>query len=412
MDVRGGERGAGVDTFAEAEAIVDRFGPRPPGSDAERRAAGHLVGRLRDLGREAEVEPFSAWPGWPFAYAVHAGLGIAASVLAVSAAVPAAALALTAVVLTFLDASGVLPTTRRLLGRRSSQSVVSWRRRELPGALLLVAHYDSGPTGLGGTEAWRRRRARLERLIRRPIGPLAPLAWSLVAVLACCLLRVAGTSGTLLTVAQFVPTVVLIVAVPLLLDLALSAAEPGENDNASGVALALRLADRLEAEPPRHFGVHVILTGSQKAVAQGMRSFLRRHRGQLAGESTVVLNLDEVGDGGVRHTTREGPLFVLHSHRELGELCAEIAEDDEGSGSRPLVNRAASDGYAARSAGMPSLTVTCRDELGVAGRRLDEESLARAESFCLELIRRLDAQIGPDLAAAFDETVLSDAGEP
>ena len=56
-----------IDTFAEAEALVDGFGGRASGSDSERRAARHLAGRLRALGREAELEPFSAWPAWQLA---------------------------------------------------------------------------------------------------------------------------------------------------------------------------------------------------------------------------------------------------------------------------------------------------------------------------------------------------------
>ncbi len=122
-----------IDTFAEAERLVDDFGPRGPGTDAERRAASHLAGRLGELGREAETESFSTWPGWPLAYALHAGLAIAGSALAVDLPVAGAALALAAVLLTLLDASGVLLTTRRLFGRRASQNVVSWGDRDAPG---------------------------------------------------------------------------------------------------------------------------------------------------------------------------------------------------------------------------------------------------------------------------------------
>ena len=35
----------------------------------------------------------------------------------------------------FLDLAGISPTTRRLLGRRASQNVVSWGDRDMPGAL-------------------------------------------------------------------------------------------------------------------------------------------------------------------------------------------------------------------------------------------------------------------------------------
>ena len=59
-----------LDTFAEAEALADEIGPRPAGSDAERRAARHLAGRLEGLGREVVVEPFAVWPAWQVGYAI------------------------------------------------------------------------------------------------------------------------------------------------------------------------------------------------------------------------------------------------------------------------------------------------------------------------------------------------------
>ena len=60
--------------------------------------------------------------------------------------------------------------------------------------------------------------------------------------------------------------------------------------------------------------------------------------------------------------------------------------------------RSPNDGYAARAAHLPAITITCRDNRGYASRRLTERSLAQAEAFCLELIRRLDAEVGPDLS--------------
>jgi hypothetical protein len=345
-----------LDAFSEAEALVDGVGPRPPGSDAERRAARHLAGRLEGLGREVVVEPFPVWSAWPAGSSINAVMAVVGSVLAVSSATLGAGLVLLATVLTFLDLSGITPTTRRLLGRRASQNVVSWGDREKPGALVLVAHYDSGPT-----RAW----------------PLRPLFWALLALLVCCVLRVGGMSGTALTVLQFVPTVVLIGYVPLLLDIALSPAAPGENDNASGVALVLRLAERLASL--EGFGVHVVFTGSQKAMAQGMRAFLKKHRRQFARERTVVVNLDSVGSGELQLTKKEGPLLSVRSHPQLIGLMDVPT----------TVNREPSDGYAAASAQLPAVTVTC------GGARLEEDNLAEVEEFCVEFVERVDEELSP-----------------
>jgi Peptidase family M28 len=400
-----------VDYLAEIDALTD-VGRRAPGSDAERRGAAHLKQRLESLGRQAQLESIDVWPAWPLAYAILAALAVVGSVLSVSVPALGAALALTATLLTFLDAGVLLPTLRRLLGRRASQNVVSWGDRDRPGLLVLFAHYDAGRGGIALGPKAEARRAAIGKLVRRPIGPLEPLFWAELAVLICCVLRLAGLSGLLLTVLQFIPTVLLIVAVALLLDIALSPTRGGENDNATGAALALRLAERLGGGRLDHFDVHVVLTGGQKAVAAGSRAFLKRHKRDLGRERTVILNLDAVGSGTVRYTSREGPLVAIRSHPQLVKLCKAIAEDDEEEnafGAHPMANRSPSDGYAARSAGLPAITIGCRGRLDYVPARVDAEAIERAEGFCAELIRRLDAEVGPDLAAPVEETVLSEA---
>jgi hypothetical protein len=350
-----GHTPAVIDAFAEAEALVDEFGPRAPGSDSERRAARHLAGRLEGLGREVEIESFSVWPGWAAGYALNLVLAVIGSVLAVSSAKLGTGLVLAATVLTFLDLAGIAPTTRRLFGRRASQNVVSWGDRDMAGALILVAHCDTGPV-----------RTR----------PLRPMFLALLVLLACCVLRAAGMSGTALTVIQFIPTVALIVYVALLFDIALSPAGAGENDNASGAGLVLRLAERLDGELD-YFGVHVLFTGSQKAMAQGMRAFLKAHRKELKPSDTVVLNVHAAGGGEVRLTKKEGPLLGVRSHPRL----VDAADVDT------VTLREPTDGYAAGSARLPSITVTGTDD------RLEEDTLAAAEEVCAGIVEAIDEEL-------------------
>ena len=293
-------------------------------------------------------------PGGRPAYAINAGVAVVGGVLAVYAAALGTGIVLIALILTFLDAAGITPTTRRLLGRRASQNVVSFGDREMPGALVLVAHYDSGPT-----------RSR----------PLWPMFLAMVILLAMCVARVAGMSGVALTFVQFIATVVLIVYVALMLDIALSPASQGESDNASGVGVVLRLAERLT--DLNYFGVHIVFTGAQKARAQGMRAFLQTHRKQFAPGETIVINIDAVGGGELRETKKEGPLLTVSSHPQLtGNLDSD-----------PFVNREASDGYAAASAGLPSVTFAGTTD------RLEEDNLAEAEEACMRLIEEMDEEL-------------------
>jgi hypothetical protein len=434
----------------EIERIVE-FDGRGPGSDAERRAAEHLVERLGELGRGSQTEPFDSWPNWPMTYALHVAVAVVGSVVSVSIPLIGAALVLLVTVLTFLDANGIAFTTRRLFGRRASQNVLSREDGGKGGDLVLVAHYDSGRGGLAFNRRLQERRATISKTIRRPIGPLQPLFWTLLAVTICTLLRLPGIENTILTVIQFVFTVLLILALPALIDTGLSPTVPGANDNASGVATVLRLAERFGGNL-EHFDVHVLFTGSQEAFALGMRSYLRRHRADLDEERLVFLNLDEVGLGMVRYTSREGLLLPVKSHNQLVEMCEEIVEDHEDEeeeddeqdepdnaaaaaaaeaeddddreedrpGPRKLVSRNISDAFAARSAGYPAITITCKGRLDYTPThhqssdlpdRIDDEALERAYAFCAELIERVDATVGPDLSRPVEATLLKEESD-
>jgi hypothetical protein len=401
-----------IEPLREIEALVE-FDGRWPGTDAERRAAGHLVERLRSLGREAELEPTRVRPGYPVTHTIHALLGIAGSVVSVSHPLIGIVLVLVAAVSTFGDLTGSFFVVRRLTPGRASQNVVS---REAsgggkPGLLVLTAHYDAARTGAVFGRRVLERRAALSKVLRRPIGPFAVFFWSLVAILVCALLRLIGISFLLVTVAQFIATVILIVAVPLLIDIALSGVVPGANDNASGVATVLRLAQRFGgANLLEHFEVMVLFPGAEEGFLLGMRSFVRRHKKELDPGSTIFLNVDTVGHGTVRWQSKSGFVFPLAFHPTLVELC-------EGLDARGVVARSITDAYSARASGYPAISIGCLNAMDYVPthhqhsdtpENIDPDALERAFNFCADLIELIDERIGPDLQRDTPETVLSE----
>ena len=384
-----------MDPKRETDALA-AFAGRMAGTDAERRAATHLRERLRGMGREAELEAVEVRPRFGLAHTFHALLAIVGSVVAVSSAIVGTALVLAAGVLVLLDVGGILPVTRRLTGRRASQNVFSPEDGGRAGTLILVAHYDVG------------REAPAFRLASRVFrSPWAALLGAIGALLVCCGLRALGLEGTGLTGAQFLPTVLLIVLVPAFADLELSSASDGGADDAAGVATVLALAEDLGATTLQSFDVWVLLTGSQKPFAAGMRAWLRRHRSELNRERTAVINVDGVGSGPVRFARREGALRARRAHPQLLRICEEIAEDDGDSGTfdaRPASFRERTDASAARSRKLPAITVSC------AGEEVTAEGLERMRAFCRDLIERLDAEVAPTLTAAEPERQPEAAG--
>src|SRR5687768_11496840 len=113
-----------MDSLAEIEHLVAHES-RAPGTDAERRAARHLVGRLRDLGREAGTEATSVHPRYALTHLIHVVMALCGGLLA-TAEDDAARLAgmlvvFLAAVSAFGDLTGSFHLARRLTGRRASQ---------------------------------------------------------------------------------------------------------------------------------------------------------------------------------------------------------------------------------------------------------------------------------------------------
>jgi Peptidase family M28 len=404
-----------IDPLREIDELVE-FDGRWPGTDAERRAAVHLAERLRSLGREAEIEPTRVRPGYPLAHLIHALLGIAGSVLSVYEPLAGVVLVLVAAVSTFGDLSASFFLARLLTPIRASQNVVSREEGQgKPGLLVLSAHYDAARTGAVFGRRSLERSAALSKALRRPVGAFAVFFWSLIVILICTLVRLIGIDNVPLAVIQFIPTVILILSVPLLADIALSGVVPGANDNASGVATVLKLAERYGGSLD-NFRVMVVLPGAEEGFMLGARAWLKRHKKELEPGSTVFLNIDAVGHGTVRWHKKSGLVFPLAFHPTLLELCEELGERHHARG---VVRRQISDAYAARATGIPAISIGCFNAMDYVPthhnwddtpENIDPDALERAYNFCSDLVELIDERVGPDLQRGQSETVLSERG--
>jgi hypothetical protein len=369
-----------MDLRADISALTDLDG-RAAGTDAERRGACHVRDRLQAVGRQADLEPIAVRQRWALAQAVATAAAVVGSVISVSRPGLGLALVLLAALSSILEATGSAHVVRRLTGTRASQNVSSLEHRDgKRGALVLAAHCDAP------------REAAFGRFARRAGDPWAVIGGSLLLVLAFCVLRLLGFEGDGLTALQLLPTLLLLAVTPLLVDVELSPAGRGEPDAAAAAAV-ISLAEELEGEL-RYLDLWVVVTGGRVPFGQGMRAWLRRHRGELDPRRTVVVAIEALGCGGVRYTTREGPrLLSWRSSTDVIRLCREIAGDDEDGaafGAEPVKSRESGDAVAALSRGVPAIGIaTARRE------PVDPAAVERARDFCAELARRIDVELAP-----------------
>jgi hypothetical protein len=396
-----------VDSAGRIEVIRElcSFEGRGPGTDAERRAGNMLAGRLRGIGRRAEVEPFFAHPEYAIVHLIHAVMGVAGSILATVQPAAGFALVLVAAASTYLDLNTRLYLVRSLLFRRVSQNVVSpGNRPDAPARLILMAHYDAARTGYIFSKASKRIRKLPERT-RLALGPFRLFFWlGLAPLLPILGARMAGLDPTWLNALQAIPTIVLIVAAFLLIDIALSDIVPGAYDNASGVAAVLSAADELTLNPPENLDVWIVLAGSEESFCEGSRAFVRAHRKAFDRATTAFVNVDSVSHGGVAYEISEGPVISLPHDPQLIELCEALSEAGAGGGARPIRHPLLDDAMPARVRRMRAITLRTTDADGNLApwyhthedvpERVDAEALTRATEFLVSLARLIDRDAG------------------
>jgi hypothetical protein len=349
------------------------FEGRGPGTDAERRAAVSLRDALHARGRDARLETVWVRPQWAVTLALHAALAAGASALSVT--LPAAGLGLALAVALSLagDLTGTFFLLRRLTPERATQNLVSApRQQSKPVKLVVCASADAPPSAALGR--------------RRP--PVRLIALAVLLVCAAAGARLAGVDGRALGVAQLVPTIALLAAVALLIDIALS--EPtGAPNAATAAAVALALVDELHAHPPRNLDVELVIAGAGQGPALGMRAYVKARRKRVRPENLAVLALESCGARPTAWWTEDGLLLPLRLHPELVTHAAAVARDEPTLGAVPIRRESSTPAYPARQARWPAIAVGSRRWSDDA----DPAALDAALHLCLGLIGRLDARL-------------------
>ncbi|HEY7874862.1 MAG TPA: hypothetical protein VIG64_07035 [Actinomycetota bacterium] len=322
--------------------LAGEIGPRPPCSEGEHRAARWCAGRLEAMGLRVELEAFESRPSVAPILCRYLALSAAAAVVLVPLPLVAFVAAVAALVLYAREVDG-----RPLVPPRggTSVNVVARRDAAVGPSLVVVANLDSGRPALRFS----------------PRFAPGPRGWAVGLHLALVAVPVVAAIAWVTESTQALPPHLWLVAVGFGAVLAAagaaewssskSAALDGANDNASGVAALLAVADRFAGSD-----VWWVLLGSGHAGNVGMQRFLEMHAHEL-GEARI-LNLTGVGSGELTAPREEG---LLRSRRGDAPLMDAAVEAGAEMGPLRTVQTAAAVSLARAR---PALSIAGLDERG------------------------------------------------
>jgi uncharacterized membrane protein len=374
------------------------IGPRGSTTTAEAAAAAYAWSVLDKLDLSPRIQRFrSATSEWrPFALAITLAL-LAVAVYPLAGrvtAILATLLAATTLLSAYLELNFITNPVRWLLPKRPSQNV--WT--VIPAAdtparrLVLVGHLDTHRTPF---------------VFRSPLHlkvfqVLVTAAFASMAALA--LLYIAGSivQNDIIYLVSLAPAAILVLDLIMTVQPDMTPYTPGANDNASGAALVLTLAERLKEEPLANTEIWIVNSGCEEVGCYGAASFLREHREELKGAYFIALDSVAGPGSGPCYITREGMTLPYRSDPALVALADQIAADRPELGAYSNVMALGfTEGAIGIKNGMPSLTfVNLRPDSVLpywhrpddVFENVDAEVLARTQTFVWELLQRIDSR--------------------
>ncbi len=435
---------AGADPVALESAlreVVETLAPldRTPCSPGEREAAKRLARRLRMVdGVEVAVEDEPSWGTFPPTATGLGVLGLLAAVLVLRGRRLAGALLAAGTYAGIVDEAQNGPRVLRRLVRRRRTTVNVVARigqdtdrldggangrggvqpdgageRQTPvGTLVVLAHHDAPQTGLLFDQTLQRRIHKLAPQLLERVKTPAPQWWIGLAGPLCTVVAAVTRRLGLARAALAIGAI----GTAIVADVWRSETVPGANDNLSGVAALVGLAELLKRDPLPGVRVLLVSCGAEETLQDGIRAFLASHRHELCPERTWFVNLDTVGSPHLVMLEAEGPVWMeSYTGPWLRDLLAERAEALGIELRRGYRARASTDSVIPNRAGYPVATiVSITDWLSPANYHLPSDipanliypTVADATRLVYELARSLARAAGLSATHARAASVL------
>jgi hypothetical protein len=307
--------------LAHIHQLAEVIGPRGSTTSAERAGADYCKAQFQRMGLDGKLETFrsatSIFRPHLIASLVLLGAFIIYPIAGHWSAVAAAVLAVVTFVSDLLELSFITNPLRWVVPKGTSQNVFS----VIPPAgdhhhdMILIAHIDTQRTPL---------------IFRTPAWVEAYKGFTTVAFVFFAWECVLYTLGSIFQWPWLwwasVPSAVCAVLLALIcIEADRSPFTAGANDNASSVAMVLKLAEQFARQPLAHTRLWLLCTGCEEVQHYGAADFFKRHRKEMKDPKGLVFEL--VGCAGPGYLTREGIIIPFHSDAGLFNLAQTISRE-------------------------------------------------------------------------------------
>jgi hypothetical protein len=179
---------------------------------------------------------------------------------------------------------------------------------------------------------------------------------------------------------------------------------PGANDNTSGAALTIRLAQLIAKSPLENTRVWFLIDDCEETGAAGIIHFLKMHKDQIRKDS-LVFTPDEIGNQNLFCITQDGLLLKQKSSPKIIAIAEKAAADMQGFSVQAAPGFAFTDATAATHLKYPAISLVSIPggdqtshwhQMSDLPEYIQSESLAHAETYLLKILEQVDQAQNPD----------------
>lgn len=382
---------------------LTKFEHRGSATKNERRASEYISHKLNNMGYNVEVQHFRTTRDNLYMIPLQFGtllfiLGIASLVYDKYLNIAEFVLSLLAIGMLLLEVSGK-PIETSLMPRHSSQNVFTGFNKICKKKVIVSAHYDTQKGSIMFHPKI------VDKL--KIIFYISYIGFGFIP--AGILLKLLGFD----IVAYIVEYVGLAITFATITFMAVCEITgkytQGANDNGTGTALALALAEYYitnKNEFPNDVDVVFLLTGSEETGERGMKNFIKKYLKELPKDTQFIV-LDNLGSGKITYLEGEGMILYRKAGKTLLDVANEMGREYPPDRVQKMKNLLLpTDALPAMAAGFDAIAFLAKDENGRllnyhwhtdTIKNVDTKLLRYEESFFKEYLTRVAYRISENL---------------